>query len=94
MDDSLILLTGFRFPDHWKVQEWLSETEYGDEFTLVLAEVTTSAWNGGPGTTSLTTPALEPKTDEAKFYWALRGASLRAETAEKLEQIILDFHKK
>lgn len=88
--DGLILLTSFRFPDHWQVQKWLNETEYGDQFVLVLAEVTISAWNGSPGSTSRTTPALEPKTDEQKFLWALKGE----EAAKELEQKILDFHKK
>ncbi len=89
-NDGLILLTAFRFPDHWQVQEWLSATEYGDQFVLVLAEVTLKDRYGEPGRTTRTTPALEPKTEEQKFLWALKGQ----EAAKELEQKILDFHKK
>jgi len=89
-NDGLILLTAFRFPDHWQVQTWLNQTEYGDQFDLVLTEAAIPAWNGSPGTTSRTTPALQPRTDEQKFLWALKGP----EAAKELEQKILDFHKK
>lgn len=93
-NDGLILLGAFRFPQHWQIQEWLSQTEYGDQFDLTLVEVRMPAWNGSPGTTSVTTPALEPKTDGEKFLWKLKGPEALAETAKELEQKILDFHKK
>lgn len=81
-DEGLIILTGFTFPDYWKIQRWLNDTEYGEQFGLVIFTGTSSQ------------PCLEPKTLKAKFYWELKGSELRAETAKKLEQKILDFHKK
>lgn len=88
--DGLIVLDSFLFPNHWEVQDWLNQTEYGDQFNLTLVEVRIPAWNGSPGTTSRTTSALKPKTDEQTFLWALKGP----EAAKELEQKILDFHKK
>jgi len=66
------------------VQDWLSNTEYGDEFDLVLTEVLVGE------NLSRTVPALRPKTQKSIFYWTLRGDN----GAKELEQKVLDYAAK
>ena len=81
--EGLIILENFTFPNHWKVQAWLNNTEYGEQFTLVMVDVKGKAIHGRYKCVS----ALEPTTDQAKFYWTLRGPT----AAKELEEKILDF---
>lgn len=91
-NDGLIILNKFRFPDHWKIQAWLNGTEYDKQFVLVIAHIEIDNSRRRPDTKMLirTVPALEPKTEELKFLWALKGEP----GAKELEQKILDFNKK
>ena len=36
LKEGTIVLPMFRFPEHWMIQDWLSNTEYGEAFTLTL----------------------------------------------------------
>ena len=90
--DGLIQLPQFRFPQHYLIQEWLSGTEYGERYFLVLVEAEHTSPRGG--IKRISTPALEPITGEEKFLVQLRGDESNIELARELEQKILDFHKK
>lgn len=90
--DGLILLTQFRFPQHVQVAEWLNETEYGEQYYLVIAQVAVENYRGTKST--FTCSALEHKIPEKQFLWKLKGPEALAEIAAELEQKILDFHKK
>ena len=94
MAEPLIMLNGFRFPDHWKVQQWLDDTDYGNLYTLIITEARMPNHNGHPTHVSRITPALEAKTEEQKFLWELKGPAALATLADEIEQKILDFHKK
>jgi len=85
--NELIILSNFRFPEHWMIQDWLSRTEYGDEFKLGLVEIRQKDRNGDWTNSTKTTPVLEPLTPAAAFKWKLKGI-------DALEQKILDFHKR
>lgn len=74
-----IVLPMFRFPEHWMIQDWLSNTEYGNDFDLIVL-------TGKAGTT---VPALKPKKNKNGFKWILRGET----GMEELEEIILDYAK-
>lgn len=77
----LIVLSRLKFPEHWKAQDWLNKTEYGEEFELVLTTIDIGK------TLSQTVPALKPKTEKSVFYWSLRGDK----GAKELEEKVLDF---
>lgn len=91
VDEGLILLTNFRFPEHWRIQEWLNGTEYGDQFYLVITQIELPNIKKNIGKTL---PALEPRDAKEKFHLILKGLEHRVEMAIELEQKILDFHKK
>lgn len=80
----MILLPLLKFPEHWMVQDWLSNTEYGEEFDLVLTEMQVGKL------ISRTVPALRPKTQKSAFYWTLRGDK----GSRELEQKVLDYASK
>lgn len=80
--DKIIVLPLFRFPEHWMVQDWLMNTEYGDDFELMLTKVER-------GQTLLTVPALKIKETKNGFKWLLRGE----EGAKEIEQMVLDYSK-
>lgn len=80
--DNLIILPLFRFPEHWMVQDWLMNTEYGEDFELVLTEVVDKR-------TSRTVPGLRIKNTKNGFKWVLRGE----QGAKELEQMVLDYAK-
>lgn len=80
----MILLPLLKFPEHWMVQDWLSNTEYGEEFDLVLTEMQVGK------SISRTVPALRPKTEKSAFYWTLRGDK----GSRELEQKVLDYASK
>jgi len=80
----MILLPLLKFPEHWMVQDWLNNTEYGAEFDLVLTEMQVGK------SISQTVPALRPKTQKSAFYWSLRGDN----GARELEQKVLDYASK
>lgn len=78
--DKIIVLPLFRFPEHWMVQDWLMNTEYSNDFELILTKVER-------GQTLLTVPALRIKETKNGFKWILRGE----EGATELENMILDY---
>jgi hypothetical protein len=80
--DNLIILPLFRFPEHWMVQDWLLNTEYGEDFELILTEVVR-------GKTSHTVPGLRIKNTKNGFKWILRGE----QGAREIEQMVLDYSK-
>ena len=75
--EEIIVLPDIKFPDHYKVQEWISGTDRLDELTLVITHV-------AQGEYTLTVAALQPANDKILFYWKLHGLA-------KLQQEILDF---
>ena len=77
--DTSIVFPMFRFPEHWMIQDWLSNTEYGEAFDLILT--TNSAGASCPG--------LKTKSTKQGFKWKLRGDAGIAE----LEEIVLDYTK-
>lgn len=88
MDDNkgLIILEAFTFPDHWKVQAWLTGTGNDTKFTLTMAKATkTNKW--GQEVSGYTVAALEPIDKKEAFFWKLKGP----EGQKELEQEILDF---
>lgn len=91
----LIQLPQFRFPEHHLIQEWLSGTEYGERYYLVLLERKVDANGGWHNNLKLiTTPALEPIKGEEQFLLTLQGDATIKELSVKYHQEILDFHKK
>jgi hypothetical protein len=84
--EGIILLSEFSFPNHYKIQEWLSGTEYHEYFDLVLCEVETETARGDKRV-NRTVPGLYIKgaKDKGKFYWELKGG------ADYLTQKVLDF---
>ena len=85
ISEDLILMPEFSFPQHHLISAWLSGTEYGEYFDLVLCQVETETSQGSKRVT--TTPALSIKfcTAKKKFYWELKGG------AKYLTQKVLDF---
>ncbi len=83
--EGIILMPEFSFPTHYKIQQWLSGTEYHEHFDLVLCQVETETERGTRK--SVTVPGLYIKgaKDKGKFYWELKGG------AEYLTQKVLDF---
>lgn len=88
----IIQLPHFRFPQHYLIQEWLSGTEYGEKFFLVMVEAEHTSPRGG--IKRITTPALEPVEGPEKFLISLRADGQNMKISEKYTQKILDFHKK
>lgn len=85
ISEDLILMPEFTFPQHHLISSWLSGTEYGEYFDLVLCQVETETSQGSKRVT--TTPALSIKfsTKKKKFYWELKGGAVY------LTQKVLDF---
>ena len=81
--DNIVVLPLFRFPEHWIVQDWLNNTEHGQDFELILTEVVR-------GQTSHTVPGLRVKKTKRGFKWILRGE----EGARELEELVLDYSSK
>ena len=73
-NDTDIVLPMFRFPEHWMIQDWLNNTEYGESFDLVLIT----------GKAGSTIPALKPKDNKNGFKWKLRGEAGMAELRQGL----------
>jgi hypothetical protein len=79
IEDTVVVLPMFRFPEHWMIQDWLSNTEYGKAFTLTITKTQQGQ----------TVPGLIPNETKEGFKWALKGES----GIKELEEIILDYAK-
>jgi len=77
--DTDIVLPMFRFPEHWMIQDWLSNTEYGEAFDLVITK----------NKSGVTVPGLKAKDSKQGFKWKLRGEA----GIEELEGMVLDYAK-
>lgn len=87
-----IQLENFPFPRHGQVQDWLNNTDYGEQFDLIMSElrITDALVDlGAQYRRGKTVATLIPKTDQAKFYWQLKGQA----GATQLEQKLLDYIK-
>jgi hypothetical protein len=78
--EEIIVLPGIRFPDHYKVQEWIDGTDKSAELTLVITHI-------DDGKYMRTVAALQPANEKVLFIWKLRGV-------KELEEEILDFYSK
>lgn len=74
-----IVLPMFRFPEHWMIQDWLTNTKFGEAFELGQALTDKKRL----------VPALKPKKSKLAFKYVLMGDA----GIKELEEIILDYAK-